>query len=70
MRLTGGMSGKPAKDEIEPGDIVVLKSGSLEMTVARVDTIDMVRTAWVVWSDKKQRQHQAGYPLAALKKAD
>ena len=55
-------------DEISAGDVVVLKSGSLPMTVSHVGLMNGVLNAWVIWSDAKHAQHKATYPVAALKK--
>jgi uncharacterized protein YodC (DUF2158 family) len=51
-------------DEIKPGDIVTLKSGSRPMTVQWTNEYD----AGVVWEDKNGEHKQATYQLPALKK--
>ena len=46
------------------GDIVVLKSGSSEMTVARLDETGRVVC---VWFDRRQTVHRHAFPAEALR---
>lgn len=49
--------------EFKPGDVVVLKSGSLKMTVSRVND----GTAWCEWFGTNHAPQGKAYDVAVLK---
>lgn len=56
-------------EAIKSGDVVLLKSGSLKMTVQDVVTMNGKQVAVVVWADQNHAHHTANYHVSALKKA-
>ena len=56
-------------EEIKPGDVVVLKSGSYDMTVTAVASFNGVPTATVTWQDAKGDHQTAHYATVALMKS-
>lgn len=55
-------------EEIKEGDIVQLKSGSVDMTVSSVSDYMGTTSAWLVWEDAKGVHQEKTYAVAALKK--
>ena len=55
-------------DEIQKGDMVVLKSGGPTMTVNTVEDLYGTQTAWCDWFDGK-KPCNATFPVSSLKKA-
>jgi len=51
----------------EIGDVVILKSGGLHMTVASVAAKDGI--IWCQWHDANGKPRTWGYPAAALKES-
>lgn len=57
--------------QIQPGDVVILKSGGPIMTVTDVSRAYQSASvfAWCTWFDEA-KNHENRFPLAALKKQD
>ena len=59
-------------DEIQPGDVVQLKSGGPLMTVASVGETHMTGelSVWCEWFDDKKQAQKETFSLIAVKKVD
>lgn len=59
-------------DEIQPGDVVQLKSGGPMMTVASVGEAHLTgeMSVWCEWFDEKKQAQKGTFSLIAVKKAD
>jgi uncharacterized protein YodC (DUF2158 family) len=55
--------------EIQPGDVVILKSGGPAMTVTAVSEQYGVPSAWCAWFEKT-KNHNGVFPLVAVQKYD
>ena len=55
-------------DNLQPGDLVQLKSGGPTMTVDYID--NDVSAAYCVWFDESQARQRARFNLATLKKVE
>ncbi len=57
--------------EIVVGDVVVLKSGSPDMTVTSAgENMAGVQTVWCAWFDNKAIQQSGSFPMLAVMKVE
>lgn len=57
------------KDELKPGDLVVLKSGGPVMTIGSISTMISGMTK-CYWFDENQKNQSGEFNLECLKKAE
>jgi uncharacterized protein YodC (DUF2158 family) len=55
-----------ADEPLRPGDVVELKSGGPRMTITSIRNDE----ANVAWFDDEGEQHETGFKVVALRKAD